>query len=107
MPDVDIVKDKLAKVISKADRLRTALAEADEQVNALRLTIRLFEPPPIKPRRKQRADPKVNPDELRNLDIEDALVLIAERDGGFVYSSSARPLLVEAGLLRGKQISNQ
>ena len=48
-----------------------------------------------------------NPDELRGLPIEEALLRIAQADGGEILSCSARRVLIDAGVIKHRRASSE
>ena len=54
------------------------------------------------------ADLGVDPNELRGMDLEAALIFVEQRNSGIVTNGTVRTLLVEAGIFNGvKQMSHK
>ena len=95
------VQAEIETLDKRIERLQSKLTEARNLRDALRLTAEHFSPPEPKPRRKS-AMLRVDVDMLRGMELDNALVFLADRNDGHVISGPARELLVEAGILRGK-----
>ena len=80
------------------DHVSSRLQELNEQYHSLRGTIQYYQS------QEDGAPSVVKVEEIANLPIREALVLVAKRQGGIVTSAQARRLLVEAGTLKGTQI---
>ncbi len=108
MPDFnrETVQEELVILEAKIGRLENQLAEACAKRDTLKGTIEYFNPTP-KRAPKRMANLGIEPDELRGMDLEDALVYVAERNNNVVTSGTVRPMLVEAGVLTGKQIPHK
>ena len=107
MPDIsaDTIRAKVESLARKIERLQDALTTAQQEHAALLLTLGLFQPPAPKRTRRQTAL-DISPDDLRGKSLDDALILIAERNAGVLPSTAARELLVDAGVLVGLQVGN-
>ena len=108
MPDFnrETVQEELVTLEAKIGRLENQLAEARAKRDTLKGTIEYFNPTP-KRAPKRMANLGVEPDELHGMDLEDALVYVAERNNNVVTSGTVRPMLVDAGVLTGKQIHHK
>ena len=99
------IREKMESLAKKIERLQALLEAATRERDALSMTLAIFQPPPPKSvQRKMSLD--VSPDELRGKALNDALIIIAERNDGVLPSTPAREMLVEAGVLRGSQTGN-
>ena len=109
MPDItltDEIRTRADKLKERITRLESSLETYRRQLGALKTTMELLEPQQVTRKRAKSIDLYVTPDEIHSMTIEDALVHIAKRSNGIVASASARPLLIEAGLLRGTHAAN-
>lgn len=108
MPDItmDTIRKEIEVLERKAGRLRSALRDTERRRDALALTLEHFRPPEAKRARRRGAVLDISPDDLRGKTLEDALIYIAERNDGTLASTAARPVLVDAGVLRGSQVGN-
>ena len=107
MPELSTqsAREAIASLERKIERLKTALADAEHAQNALLKAVEFFSGNSGKPRRR-RVEINVDIDELGGKRLEEALIYIAERSGGEIRSGHVRPLLVDAGILRGIQTSH-
>ncbi len=96
----DEFKSTLDKLDHQISRLKTALAAAEAKRDAVRLACEVFDPKPAK-RSRRKAPLSIDPDALRGMGLDDALVYIADHNGGVIHSTPAREALVEAGVLKG------
>ena len=102
---MDSVKADAESLDKKIERLKTLLEEAEQQRAALMLVIdRYTEKPKKRIRRNENLG--ILPEQLRGMKLEAALVFIAQKHGGDLNSSASRELLIEAGVLTGKQTGN-
>ena len=108
MPDITMkaIQNEIDALTRRMDRLRATLENAELRRDALQLTLEHFQPAQ-KQKRRRATTLDVSPDELRDKSIDEALVYIAERNKGVVPSTAARKVLVEAGVLKGRQVGNQ
>ena len=104
--NMETVQKALVSLEAKIGNLESQLAAARAKRETLKGTIEYFNPTP-KRASKNVVDIKVEPDELRGMELEEALVFIAQRNDDIVTNKSVRPLLVEAGVLHAKQISHK
>ena len=86
---------ELDLLTKRIDRLELKLQDAKLDRDALVRTIEMFNPTP-KPKRR-RHPLAVEPDAVRGMEIEQALLFIAEHSDGHLASGPAREILVEAG----------
>ena len=96
----DEFKSTLDKLDRQISRLKTALADAEARRDAVRLACEVFDPKPVK-RARRKAPLSIDPDVLRGMDLDAALVYIADHSDGVIRSTPAREALVEAGVLKG------
>ena len=107
MPELSThsAREEIDRLNRRIERLRTALDKTEQTRDAMLKTVEYFSENNVKPRRR-RVQININIEELRGKRIEEALIYIAERSGGEVRSGHVRPLLADAGILRGTQISH-
>ena len=108
MPDITMkaIQNEIDALTQRMDKLRATLENAELHRDALQLTLEHFQPAQ-KQKRRRTTTFDVSPDELRDKSIDEALVYIAERNKGVVPSTAARKVLIEAGVLKGRQVGNQ
>ena len=105
----ETVEEALARILEKREVLRKELGQVEDDMAACQKVIALIRPPvettgaqPEGEGRQSWANGgDITADGLRGLDIEGALIQIAEANEGVVLSHLARPVLTEAGLIRG------
>ena len=100
---MESVTDAIQALDKQIERWESRLADARRKRDALKLTADYFSPATATTLRRRRSGLNVDPDAVRGMDLEQALLFIAEHNNGIVINSEARPILVEAGVLRGKQ----
>ena len=90
------VEQKLDELFQEREALMDRVGMLDEKIAAFKTVIDEF-----------RIDPGKPPPDLAGLSLEEALVALAEHNGGELSSYQARPTLVDAGLLHGdaRQVS--
>ena len=108
MPDItrESIQCEIESLQKKASRLRSQLEEVEQATSALEMTLSHFEPKPKK-RVVSQEEILVTAEELAGQSLDEALVYIAKRNDGVINSRSVRPLLKDAGLLNGTQISHR
>ena len=99
---MESIKFDVESLDKKIERLKTSLAAATSQRAALMLVIDRYTEKTNKPVMRNE-NPGIDPDELRGMKMEEALIRIAENNGGHLNSTTARALLQEAGVLTGSQ----
>ena len=94
--------NELTSLKKKRDRLSASLQETTSLIGNLQNTLEHFSP-----KSKKRVPKvemlKIDPDALRGKSLDDVLVYLAEQNDGIVKNYAVRPLLVDAGILRGKR----
>ena len=95
------VQQEIATLDKRIARLQAKLDAAKRDRDALLRTVKYFSPAPL-PKKSRHAALNVDPDEIRGKDLEQALLFIAEHNDGVIVSNQVRPVLVEAGQLRGQ-----
>ena len=99
------IQNEIKGLQDKADRLKLTLSEIEHAIESLMGTLQHFNPEPKRYARKQPAL-NVNIEELAGKNLEEALIYIAESNKDQLNSRAVRPLLIEAGVLRGNQTSH-
>ena len=94
----DDIRSDLVKVNKRIERIRATLDEAEQIREALKRTLDFYFQSPSKP--LSRAHKDVGPDDLRDMKLKEAVSYLAERNAGEFYSTPARDLLIEAGVIR-------
>ena len=102
-----VIQEEINTLTRKVDRMRATLEDAERRRDALALTLQHFQKPSpsAKPRRATTLD--IDPDDLHGKTLDEALIYIAEQNGGIVPSTAARHVLTEAGVLTGSQVGNR
>ena len=93
----DDIRSDIYKVEKRIERIRATLADAEQIREALQRTLDFYLQPPSK---APRAHQDVNSDDLRNMKLKEAVSYLAERNGGEFHSTTARDLLIEAGVIQ-------
>lgn len=92
----------LAELVQRRDALQRELSEVNDQVAACEIVISKF-----RSRRAGAVSPPpgmrvhMTADRLRGMTVKDALIAFGEHNGGELTTYEVRPLLVEAGILKG------
>ena len=109
MPDITahVLQVEIDTLTRKVDRLRATLEDVERRRDALVVTLQHFQQPSPSSNRRRATTLDVEPTELQDKTLEEALIYIAERNGGIVPSTAARHVLTEAGVLTGSQIGNR
>ncbi len=106
--DVDVARDVLVKRLAawnkKVEKLDEQYTTAQQTRDAIAVAIADLAPP--KRRRTRRVDLHVDPAELHGASIEEAAIMVAERNGSIVQSTPLRLLLVRAGVLEDKKTAS-
>ena len=95
------IAHELERLKKKRDRLKTSLHEVISLIDHLEKTVEHFNPKP-KTRTRKVENLKIDPDTLKGKTLANALVYLAEQNNGVIKNYVVRPILVEAGILRGK-----
>ena len=95
------IMNELESLKKKRDRLKASLHGVISLIEHLQKTVEHFNPKP-KTRTRKSEDLKIDPDTLKGKTLADALEYLAEQNNGIVKNYVVRPILVEAGILRGK-----
>ena len=95
---IESLQAKIAALKTKVDRLNTQAAEAKHRQKALETVLAMYTEKP-KRRTAQTEKIHIQPDELRGMDIESALIYIANHNANELASTLARELLVQAEIL--------
>ena len=101
------IQEEIDKLTRKVDRIRTTLKEVERRRDALAITLQHFLKPSPTTKRRRVTMLEVEPAELQGKTLDEALIYIAEQNGGIVPSTAARHVLTEAGVLTGRQIGNR
>ena len=99
---IEVLQEKLSELAEVIEYHEQGLSAAQRQRHAVQESINLLSP----------SEPLitygVRADEIRNLDLDDALFRLARANHGRLDSTTVRPLLVEAELLpRDKSLASQ
>ena len=101
---METARSKLESLNKKVDRAQTNLQDLIKKRDSLKVTIELFTGTPVRRSRNSKTvDLGVEPEELRDMHIREAVVYIAEQNEGILLSTPARKLLEDAGILNGRQ----
>lgn len=87
--------DEEEEIEEQLSKIQGRLAELQKKITAYRLVSEECADIPVK-------NEMVGPDEVRHMSLRDALVTLAERHNGELNVYQSRPLLRDAGLLRGE-----
>ena len=95
--------DQKAELEERLSRLNQALEHVEKALECTSGHEEVINPtPPRLIRRRRRAHSgALLPLVLSNMTLEEALIEFASRSGGFLNSYDVRPILIEAGLLKG------
>ena len=92
----DDIRSDIDKVNKRIERIRATLTDAEQTREALQRTLDFYLQPPSK---APRAHQDVSSEDLRNMKLKEAVSYLAERNAGEFHSTTARGLLIEAGVI--------
>ncbi|MCI0529554.1 MAG: hypothetical protein L0Y56_19100 [Nitrospira sp.] len=84
---------------AKQDKLLKRIEQIEHELCSVETTLGLLRPAGT-------TESGITPEEIVDLKPIDALVVVAQRDGGRLKSTQARSLLVEAGVIKGQNASS-
>lgn len=93
-----VMRNDLEKLEKQIEKLRATLTEREGLRNAIQRTLDYYMAPPSKP--LSRAHQDINPDDIRDMKLKDAVMYLAERNHGEFHSSTGRDLIVAAGVVK-------
>ena len=94
------ILNEIVSLKKKRDRLNVSLQDTTSLLDHLQKTLEHFIPHSNKRAPKVEAL-RIEPNTLRGKGLTEALVYLAEQNDGIVKNYAVRPLLVDAGILRG------
>ena len=104
---IEDLRAKIKVLSAKKERLEAQVTEVSRQIDGLETTIELFSESPKRSKRTNtRSYENPSASLLTGMSLNEALPLIAESNGGEIYSTYARVLLQEAGILVGEHAGN-
>ena len=99
---MESIKSDLQALEKKIERLDASLQNAKRDRDAMLLVVNRYSEKP-KRRSSRKNDLGVDPDEIRGMSLESALIHIAEQNDGELVSTNARELLEKAEILSGEK----
>ena len=97
MAETITIENQLHALIQKKEKLSTQLETLDADIAACQRVLNLVSPKG----QKLNSAIHVTADQLRGKELEDALIYIAEKHHGLVNTYHTRPILIDAGVLKG------
>ena len=94
----DLMRSDLTKLEKRIDKLRETLTETEKTRDAIEHTLNYYTAPPSKPLSVSHQD--VDPDNIRDMKLKEAVLYLAERNNGEFHSSTGRELIVAAGVIK-------
>ena len=91
----------LEKLLAQREEALMLVKETDTQISACRVVLRLSGAEEDGLPATVDGHGRIRAVDLQGMDITDALILFAERNDGIVSTYEVRPVLMEAGLLKG------
>ena len=101
---IDSLTSDIEALDKKIERLRISLKVAERERDAMALVVARYSEKPKK-RSSRKKDLGIEPDEIRGMNLEAALIHIAEHNDGELPSTAARELLERAEILTGEKAS--
>ena len=102
---VESIKSDIETLDRKIERMNQQLDKATQERDALETVLKLYSASPRRQARRHRSL-NIDPEEIRGLSTEEALVRIAESGEGELNSTIARRILEDVGILSGENTQN-